>query len=146
MPLNPLLAPGSNFGLGRIQPTREQGLSLLQGMLGMSPVGDIQSIMQAQSPLDVGLGLLSLGIPGTIRFRGFDFLNKPNSLEKRLMDENKGDARIPAIIRDLQEKEAAGLISEGERFQQLNMLTKSDKQLRKQLQESGQRIGGVSRK
>jgi hypothetical protein len=46
-----------------------------------------------------------------------------NSLERRLVSERRGDARIKGIIAQLREQEQAGLISERERFQRLNELT-----------------------
>ena len=72
---SPLLAPGSNFGLGRVQPTREQGLSQLGLMADLSPAGDAIAMGQGllnRDPLGFGLGLGSLLIPGTIKPQAFD--------------------------------------------------------------------------
>ena len=69
--MHPLLSsPGTNFGLGRIQPTEEHGMTLLKGLLGLTPAGDIHAIGQGianKDMLGAGLGLLSLALPGTIK-------------------------------------------------------------------------------
>lgn len=49
--------------------------------------------------------------------------NKMNGLERRLVQEHPGDARIKGVITRLRELEDAGLITERERYQKLNELT-----------------------
>lgn len=64
-----LSSPGSNWGLGNIRPNRESAMQTL-GLLGsLTPAGDVYQIGQGlynQDPYGVGLGLLSLALPGTI--------------------------------------------------------------------------------
>lgn len=50
--------------------------------------------------------------------------NEMNGLERRLVKERPGDARIKGVIKRLRELEEAGLISERERYQELNRLTR----------------------
>jgi len=72
MPKNTSLlgAPGSNFGLGRVQPTRQQGLAQLGLLADLSPAGDVMAMGQGvlnRDPLGFGLGAASLLLPGTIK-------------------------------------------------------------------------------
>ena len=66
-------APGGIFGLGRVQPTREQGLGQLREMMNLTPVGDITAMglgLLNRNPLEFGLGAASLLLPGTIKPKG----------------------------------------------------------------------------
>ena len=72
MPKNASLlsAPGSNFGLGRVQPTRQQGLATLGLLADLTPAGDVMAMGQGvlnRDPLGFGLGAASLLLPGTIK-------------------------------------------------------------------------------
>ena len=65
-----LSAPGSNFGLGRIQPTRQQGLATLGLLADLTPAGDVMAMgsgLANRDALGFGLGAASLLLPGTIK-------------------------------------------------------------------------------
>ena len=66
----------------------------------------------------------------------------PNSLEKTLRSENKGDARVKGAIERLRKQEQSGLISAGERHRALNRMTKANKAAKAR---PSVKMGGIKR-